>query len=83
MEPRARRLHSAHIELTMLTAHGFWHDLWVGDVRDGVTVHVLYKSSHKWVVRRIQQEEAVVDLTDEQWRVVEPLIGELQRRADG
>jgi hypothetical protein len=42
-----------------------------------------YKPSHKRVVSCIAQEDAVaMDLTDEQWAVLEPLIGELPRRAD-
>ena len=44
----------------------------------------LYKSSHKWVVSCILTEDAAaMDLTDEQWQVVEPLIGEMPRRTDG
>jgi transposase len=30
-----------------------------------------------------EEDAAAMDLTDEQWTVLEPLIGELPRRADG
>ena len=36
-----------------------------------------------WAVRRIQEEDAAVDVTDGQWMALEPLIGALPRRADG
>jgi transposase len=41
-----------------------------------------YKPSHKQVVSCLR-EEAVMDLTNEQWAVLDPLIGEMPRRADG
>jgi len=42
------------------------------------------KSTHSWVVSCIHQEDATtMDLTDEQWQVLEPLIGDMPRRADG
>jgi transposase len=43
-----------------------------------------YKSSHKCVVSCVLKEDAAtMDMTDEQWDIVEPLIGELPRQADG
>src|SRR5215813_12015791 len=35
------------------------------------------------MVSCILEEDAAMDLTDEQWTVLEPLMGELPRRADG
>jgi len=42
------------------------------------------KSTHSWVVSCILLvDAATMDLTDEQWQVLEPLIGDMPRRADG
>src|SRR5258708_13918015 len=34
-------------------------------------------------MRCVLQEDTAMDLTDEQWQVLDPLIGEMPRRADG
>ncbi len=41
-----------------------------------------YKASQKWVVGCIR-EDAAMDLTDEQWAVLEPVLGTMPRREDG
>lgn len=48
------------------------------------TIGVLLVTSHlinRWYA--VSVEEAAMDLTDEQWAVLDPLMGEMPRRADG
>jgi transposase len=49
----------------------------------GLTTGRNYKPSHKYMIRCIPEEDAAMELTDEQWAALEPVLGTMLRRADG